>query len=116
MECRCGAHFCWKCLKSVEDCEAPCEEDVNDEEGEGEGEGEDLDAGGERRWADAGLDFGEEPLNPSIVQVWSCSHTWAAVGSVAHMECNRCFRRLDGVEAIAWECARCTLLCCAECK
>ncbi|UPX12924.1 uncharacterized protein EKO05_0003456 [Ascochyta rabiei] len=33
MECRCGAHFCWGCLKSRDECEGGCDEDGDDNYG-----------------------------------------------------------------------------------
>lgn len=32
MECRCGAHFCWGCMKSREECEGGCYEDEDEDE------------------------------------------------------------------------------------
>jgi hypothetical protein len=32
MECRCGAHFCWGCLKSRDECEGGCYEDEDEDE------------------------------------------------------------------------------------
>ncbi|KAF2125752.1 hypothetical protein P153DRAFT_299210 [Dothidotthia symphoricarpi CBS 119687] len=32
MECRCGAHFCWGCLESRDDCVGGCAEDEDDED------------------------------------------------------------------------------------
>ncbi|KAF1924519.1 uncharacterized protein M421DRAFT_424653 [Didymella exigua CBS 183.55] len=31
MKCRCGAHFCWGCMKSRDDCEGGCNEDEDEE-------------------------------------------------------------------------------------
>ena len=31
MECRCGAHFCWSCLKSRDECEGGCYEDDDED-------------------------------------------------------------------------------------
>jgi hypothetical protein len=33
MECRCGAHFCWGCMKSRDECEGGCYEDEDEDEG-----------------------------------------------------------------------------------
>ena len=59
-----------------------------------------LDAGGARRWMD-GYDFGEEPEDEGIQQVWSCKHIFKPYeqplddginrGDLGNMECNRCF-------------------------
>lgn len=59
-----------------------------------------LDAGGARRWMD-GYDFGEEPEDEGMTQVWSCNHTFKPYelppddginrGDLENMECNRCF-------------------------
>ncbi len=32
MECRCGAHFCWGCMQSRDDCEGGCNEDDDEDE------------------------------------------------------------------------------------
>lgn len=32
MECRCGAHFCWGCMKSRDECEGGCYEDEDGDE------------------------------------------------------------------------------------
>lgn len=32
MECRCGAHFCWGCMKSRDECEGGCYEDEDEDE------------------------------------------------------------------------------------
>lgn len=32
MECRCGAHFCWGCLKSRDECEGGCYEDEDEDD------------------------------------------------------------------------------------
>ena len=33
MECRCGAHFCWGCMKSRDECEGGCYEDEDEDGG-----------------------------------------------------------------------------------
>lgn len=33
MECRCGAHFCWGCLRSRDECEGGCYEDDDEDDG-----------------------------------------------------------------------------------
>ncbi|KAF2628204.1 hypothetical protein BU25DRAFT_41881 [Macroventuria anomochaeta] len=33
MECRCGAHFCWGCMKSRDECEGGCYEDDDEDSG-----------------------------------------------------------------------------------
>ena len=63
-----------------------------------------LDAGGGRRWADTGHDFGDEPEDP-FSQIWSCRHNFETYqappddgyrrGNLDRMECNRCFRRVE---------------------
>ena len=59
-----------------------------------------LDAGGNRRWAEADYDFGEEPEDEGVAQVWSCKHNFKLYtappddginrGNLDEMECNRC--------------------------
>ena len=61
-----------------------------------------LDAGGARLWADAGIDFGNEPEEDGVDQIWSCPHSLRPysrptreddvnVGDMSKMECNKCF-------------------------
>lgn len=60
-----------------------------------------LDAGGDRRWAETGYDFGSEPDDEPYAQVWSCHHSFKVYempsndginrGNLDRMECNRCF-------------------------
>ncbi|KAI6839959.1 hypothetical protein KC332_g4847 [Hortaea werneckii] len=63
-----------------------------------------LDAGGSVRWANSGLDFGDEPdENHAYDQIWSCLHDFMEYlshedgfnhGREDLMECNRCFQRV----------------------
>lgn len=59
-----------------------------------------LDAGGSRRWGEADVDFGHEPDDDGIAQIWSCPHYFDVYrpknddydhGDETRMECNRCF-------------------------
>lgn len=107
MQCLCGAHWCYWCQRSIDECDGACsqrddeddEEDYyseNEEEGEGAyGEGEmapaappvaavtnpdapaDLDAGGARRWGNGDRDFGDEPEEEPHVQIWACKHKFS---------------------------------------
>ncbi|KAK5173784.1 uncharacterized protein LTR77_002465 [Saxophila tyrrhenica] len=64
-----------------------------------------LDAGGGRRWAQRDLDFGDEPEDDGVAQVWSCRHDFEPYksppedgfncGDLTRMECNRCFERVE---------------------
>ncbi|TKA80642.1 hypothetical protein B0A55_01857 [Friedmanniomyces simplex] len=177
MQCVCGAHWCYYCQQSIDECGGACEEragseeeeeeedeeeeDEEDEDDDGldegslEGadeEGEDgdvmpqpasvvvdqeepsvnetaaqttpeaspitappppsqlsddsiinLDAGGARRWAESGQDFGDEPEEDAGHQIWSCPHSFDPFtaprdehnhGDLSRMECNRCFARV----------------------
>ncbi|KAK3109877.1 hypothetical protein LTR53_016413 [Teratosphaeriaceae sp. CCFEE 6253] len=62
-----------------------------------------LDAGGDRRWAQTDDDFGEEPEEDGFDQVWSCRHQFTTFepradaydrGDLSRMECNKCFERV----------------------
>ncbi|KAK3067480.1 hypothetical protein LTR53_015631 [Teratosphaeriaceae sp. CCFEE 6253] len=62
-----------------------------------------LDAGGDRRWAQTDDDFGEEPEEDGFDQVWSCRHQFMTFepridaynrGDLSRMECNKCFERV----------------------
>ncbi|KAK4541427.1 hypothetical protein LTR36_008028 [Oleoguttula mirabilis] len=155
IQCLCGAHFCYWCCKSINECDGACEarDESDDEEADDEGlsdedlddedDGGDavadggstaqpanekpaddrplphdspqaqltigptlptrivnLDAGGGRRWGEAELDFGEEPEDEGVAQIWSCTHEFRMYypkddgldhGDETKMECNRCF-------------------------
>ena len=98
MQCICGAHWCWSCQKSIDECGGECspeddeEEDYYSEEDLEEGEVDErpprpapaaaannpdapqnLDRPGER-WAEGNFDFGDEPEEDGRAQVWSCTH------------------------------------------
>lgn len=132
MQCVCGAHWCYYCQRSINECDGACEErdesadedeDEYDEDDDGSNISEpvgdepahaaqppppeqpaiqegrvvpasaesnttigpppadsgnvprsdivvNLDAGGTRRWAETGLDFGEEPDEGTYAQIW----------------------------------------------
>lgn len=63
-----------------------------------------LDGGGPRRWEDGDYNFGEEPDDTGVAQVWSCYHEFERYnappadgvnrGDLSQMECNRCFVRV----------------------
>ncbi|KAK4507908.1 hypothetical protein PRZ48_001643 [Zasmidium cellare] len=198
MQCTCGAHWCWRCTKSLEQCMGDCpaedgfDEDVDDEDEDEMDEEEDeddeaeknedsgfvegaqtvannaphpapsqvptdnqrqdpplaptnLDAGGDARWGQAAEDFGEEPEEEPMNQIWSCHHYFVKFrdpddgfdhGNLDYLECNRCFKsikpmpRRKDVEARrrskgrgtvkeeeqAWDCEYCRLIVCIDCK
>jgi hypothetical protein len=66
-----------------------------------------LDGGGSRRWADSGIDFGDEPEDDGREQIWCCSHSFDKFkaaedeynhGDLSRMECNKCFERVKPEE------------------
>ena len=85
-------------------------------------------------WAEADLDFGEEPEDHEQQQVWSCHHSFEVFkptddgynhGDLNRMECNRCFEKVvprrigrkrarDGLGE-ARECEACYLIVCTGC-
>lgn len=95
----------------------------------------DHDRGGGRRWIGAEEDFGDEPEEYCIAQVWACSHSFKSVpvsndsinrGNLSRMECNRCFRQIrlqssgakpphESERDVAWECSLCRVLACEGC-
>ncbi|KAF2172433.1 hypothetical protein M409DRAFT_50133 [Zasmidium cellare ATCC 36951] len=196
MQCTCGAHWCWRCTKSLDQCLGDCAEEGNGElddededdmaEDDDEGDGEEvekdedsgfvegaqptvhesasgatlqlpiqqrqdppivptnLDAGGDARWEQSGEDFGEEPEEEPMNQVWSCSHYFVKFrdpdddldhGNLDYLECNHCSRSIKpmprrkeslrrrskgGVvvkeEDQAWDCEQCRLIVCVDCR
>lgn len=151
MACICGAHWCYWCQKSTNECDGSCDEREADDEEEDDYDGEEddhaneasevemmesrlqprsnagnvenaaptsprpyhrivnLDAGGDRRWAETDYDFGEEPEEEPYSQIWSCHHTFKAYeaplddgfnrGDLDRMECNRCFEQVRAQKA-----------------
>ncbi|KAK4554847.1 hypothetical protein LTR86_007995 [Recurvomyces mirabilis] len=175
MQCICGAHWCYHCQKSTNECDGGCvdhaedseaeeaEENFDDEEVDDEDEDEEvednedaalpesmitvvgehggggtgspplpldadmdkhptpitappsslvqphrivnLDAGGEARWANTPMNFGDEPEEDGVDQIWSCPHSLQPYklrtseddvnrGDMSKMECNKCFCRV----------------------
>lgn len=103
MECRCGAHFCWGCMKSRDECDGGCDEQ-DDDEGESDFEPD-----------------GPEPLagedsNPEGVRPENTGESDAAVTGTTSLAieqvANNAFttplptprpRNLDGGSARYWE-------------
>lgn len=128
MQCLCGAHWCYRCQRSIDECDGACsgedeeddeEEYYSDEDPDGEvddeppprlapaaaGEGTadappNLDAGGGGRWADGLHDFGDEPEEAFHMQVWSCSHKFSHYRIVKE-------DALDRGDYLSMECNRC---------
>jgi len=119
IRCRCGAQWCWDCLKPIDRCEdVGCAEgserdadearEDGDESGGSDAEGpgmEDLDAEAEE-WAASGLDFGDEPSD-AINDPWNCQrHYWHRVVPGPHAflggraECHRCWKEVRAEELL----------------
>ncbi|KAI5369260.1 Putative bromodomain, E3 ubiquitin ligase RBR family, Bromodomain-like superfamily [Septoria linicola] len=186
MACTCGAHWCWNCLRSIDDCDTEScgpgdggyEEDfqdfqdhveTDDEGSEGADEDTDapnedrtmqehrdipaaepteqaqvqvasapngndkvhnLDGGGDDRWANAAaMNFGDEPEDTGLPQIWSCRHEWELFesptdgyyhGDLSCMSCNRCsghvYPPTETQVSTAFDCSRCKLIVCSVCK
>jgi len=124
--CRCGAQWCWDCLKPIDRCEdGNCTEgseaDTDEERENGDESGsnnaeaetmpdrramEDLDADDEE-WAASGLNFGDEP-STSISDPWNCEpHSWnrvvrgAGVFAGEMAECHKCWRLVQATVGLA---------------
>jgi hypothetical protein len=154
MQCLCGAHWCYYCVRPFSECYGACEENVDSEDEENDENSEEehdlanfnqseatgtadammtngaddtltaiqkpqtrlarnesaarqvndkivnLDRGGSEEWADAGLDFGDEPDDDDREQIWFCTHSFEKFipdddeynhGNLTRMECNKCF-------------------------
>lgn len=91
MQCRCGARFCWTCLRDINDGECECadedysDDEYSDDEDEEAGnqqseenqaeEAPNLDAGRADEWEAGSLDFGEEPSS-GYAAMLGCCHTF----------------------------------------
>ena len=106
IECRCGAHFCFECLKSINICDGGCEEDDSDEYDQAGYQIEEDDLDGRAGFHEGdGHEFGNEPYG-TIIEYWACNHKFmhsSSAGVVsanerAPMECHRCFRPVKAYE------------------
>ncbi|KAF2717480.1 hypothetical protein K431DRAFT_288525 [Polychaeton citri CBS 116435] len=121
MLCRCGAHWCYRCERQIEECQGTCDPDGVSSESESESESEDededgegkdqedadlqgdLDQGGSRRWDTGNFDFGSDPGAQPQAQIWKCSHDFTDFvpkqdefnrGDLSLLDCNLCFVEL----------------------
>ncbi|KEQ64725.1 uncharacterized protein M437DRAFT_10425, partial [Aureobasidium melanogenum CBS 110374] len=82
MQCRCGAHWCWGCLRAFDECDGGCDSpDSGSEDGDYihpilTERPTDLDRGGRRVWEGTGAFFGEEPDDSYHSTIWSCLHVF----------------------------------------
>ncbi|EGP87689.1 uncharacterized protein MYCGRDRAFT_71864 [Zymoseptoria tritici IPO323] len=93
VRCRCGADFCWACLSPKKDCNGDCvaheseegSEPEQNSEGSENGDADDdlvqspkepanLDLNTQAHWENSGLDFGDDPGDTRMPQIWSCVH------------------------------------------
>ncbi|CAG8949517.1 hypothetical protein HYFRA_00007749 [Hymenoscyphus fraxineus] len=144
VQCRCGAHFCFQCLKALNQCFG-CEDDDQTEDEEVSRpaqrvlvDEDDLD-GRTQFFEGDGHNFGTEPHGGMFLDPWACQHRWAQwghvlakpqhTGSLQGPECQTCFlpttylpELLSQIEPgnlkhrmTAWECIRCHILKCGAC-
>lgn len=96
VECHCGAHFCYACMRPFLECDGECADD--DEDDVDDIDEDDLD--GRDQWYDGdGREIGEEPATDRA-DIWGCLHNWrpvypATVEVDRHVECHRCFAAVD---------------------
>lgn len=92
VECHCGAHFCYACLRPSNECDGECGED-DDEDFDDVAE-DDLD--GKEDWGD-GRNIGEEPMHDDT-DMWGCRHRFRRMvlqtARLGHVECQRCYKSL----------------------
>ncbi|SMR53697.1 unnamed protein product [Zymoseptoria tritici ST99CH_3D1] len=137
MRCRCGADFCWACLSPKKDCNGDCvaheseegSEPEQNSEGSENGDADDdlvqspkepanLDLNTQAHWENSGLDFGDDPGDTRMPQIWSCVHQFdefMAADGEEYVECNRCFKTCPGGRG-AVMCYHCYLLVCGDCE
>jgi hypothetical protein len=111
IECRCGAHFCFACLKPINDCDGQCEDEDYDSDAPQPMEvleADDID--GQMVLNGTELNLGNEPYNP-IVDNWTCTHNFRPIYQVSEgpsrndhphhnepRECQLCWRVLYPVK------------------
>lgn len=99
MECRCGAHFCWGCMRSRDDCEGGCYGDEDYDEGSGSepDEPEPLQGSGDDTAEEAQITGPE--ATESVTQTSNSGLTGIVTGT--HHASRP--RNLDGGAAHYWE-------------
>lgn len=102
--CLCGAHFCFECMKPINQCDGGCEDESDDELPAPNELDDDDDLDGRARYFEGdGHDFGPEPYG-DMIAAWGCRHAWTETFTVlgaqpSALECNLCFRAVKSAEA-----------------
>lgn len=132
VRCRCGAHFCSRCMQSWEKCGNygchPIFPEAGIEPGEVIAETttdpieRDLDEADD--WDESGLNFGEEPSPDEYFDPWGCYHIWSGIKESRHDNetkaiCHFCWEAIEIQNAEAGSsmltCHLCRAAACRNC-
>jgi hypothetical protein len=135
VQCICGEHFCFYCLKPYLDCQGSCEYiyedeyDDDEEPEEGDVDAVELRAAFDDYGGEEPPRFGDHPTEPLYTDYrpWVCNHVFGPIKSTGSTdtECYRCFKPLPSSgksvdfmskrEITAYKC-KCGMIICVGCR